>query len=291
VTARLLTCTTAEYHLDLKNTPDAPIALHNSSAKRLIEKSPMHAHAIHPRLGAKGRDTTKAMDAGTLMHALILGQPMDSFVVLDVADYKTKDARALRDAAIADGMQPVKRADLEEAKVAAAQIVVRLAELETPILFTGESEVKIEWEENDHEGNITLCRGMIDHVILRPGGATIYDLKTIEGADEESCKRQIANYGYDIQGAAYTSALAKLYPHLQGRIEFVDVFVEIEPPYGVNPLSHGGPTRHRGEMLWAKACREWAIAMKTGKWRGYSTGTRTTDVPTWALMQTEELTP
>ena len=296
MTARILTCTTAQYHADHESL--GPPALHNSYAKVIVQSSPMHAWYLHPRLGGAAHEATAAMDAGSLMHALVLNQPMDEFLaeyeIIDVPDFKKLDARALRDAAIAAGKKPVKKdafaAALAEARTAAQAIVIRLAALDEPIVFDGESEVKVEWEESLTDPvNEILCRGMLDHVRFHAKGATIYDLKKCESAADESCRKAIANYGYDIQGAAYTSALGKLHPELLGRIDFVDVFVEIEPPYGVNPIAFGGATRHRGEVLWAKACREWALAMKTGKWRGYSSGRKELDVAPWALSQAEEL--
>ena len=276
MTARLLDISTADYHADVGSGVPR---LSASIARELVAKSPLHAWQIHPRLGGTPRAPTEKMDAGSLVHALLLGDGMDEFAVIDVADFRTKAAQALRDAAIEQGKTVIKAADLARTTLVVNRLRERLTDI--GIDLTGTSEMKVEWTETV-AGETVLCRGMMDHVI----GPQILDLKTTTSADLKSCARHVIEYGYDIQGAAYVSALGKLHPELRGRGEFVAVFLETEPPYAVTPVRFDGTLRELGQRKWERAVKTWGQCLRTGIWPGYVGGITQIEAPTWALMDT-----
>src|SRR6185503_15222345 len=105
----ILNCSIDEYHNDPCETP----SLSASIAKLLIDKSPMHAHAAHPRFGGEKYESSAAQDAGTLIHRLLLGAGKD-IETIDADDYRTNAAKAARDAAKAAGRIPVLTRVLEE---------------------------------------------------------------------------------------------------------------------------------------------------------------------------------
>src|SRR5690606_29585641 len=92
-------------------------SLSQSIAHVLLAKSPLHAWLQHPRLGGKARAATKAMDEGSLVHALLLGQD-DQIVEVDADSWRTNAAKEQRDAARAEGKIPVLAGELDDVRTA-----------------------------------------------------------------------------------------------------------------------------------------------------------------------------
>lgn len=273
--ARIITGMSAdEYHSDPMPTP----SLSSSIAHTLISRSPLHAWSQHPRLGGVPREPTKSLDAGSLIHALLLGAGKE-LAILDVDDFKTKAAREARDAARAEGLLPIKRTDLDAAEAVAVQLRKRFAEY--GLTFEGLKEIVVTWSETADDGTEVLCRGMMDH-FARP---VIDDLKSCRSAHPNACQRHVDGYGYAIQWAAYTSAAAKLYPDLAGRIDMRFVFFELLPPYAVTPVRLSGTFRELGERRWRRAVNTWARCLREKRWPGYVDGWTELEAPPWALSQ------
>ncbi len=276
--ARVLDCTLDAYYRD----PCVVPSLSQSIAKVLITKSPLHAWTAHPRMGAVSQESTKAKDEGTLIHKLLLGKGA-TLSVLEVDDYKTKAARELRDDALANGRLPVKVADYIAAQAAAETLNVRLLDAGVD-LSGGVAEMPVEWHEEGYDGYV-LCRGALDY--FKRDALQIIDVKKIASADYESCMRYAYEYGLDIQDAAYRSAISKLVPDSAGRIDFVFAFVELEAPYGVNPVRLTGQFRDMGRARWDRAVRLWERCTREDHWPGYTESITTLEPPGWAIAKEE----
>lgn len=279
---RFLECDTDAYYADPCETP----SLSQSTATELILRSPLHAWQHHPRLGKLRRESTGAMDDGTLTHALLLGKGLEDIKVLDVDSFRTNAAKAARDEAIAAGKTVVKASEYEAA-IDVAKILRRRAADFGIALGTDNAEEKIEWTEETPEGSV-LCRGMLDHVVFNSAGgmgATIIDLKTCVSAHPKALERKILAYGYDIQETAYRRAVQAVAPECTGRIDFLFLFAEIVPPYAVTPVDLSGAYRLQGGLKWERACRTWARCLKTNKWPGYVEKRITLSPPPWALNE------
>ncbi|HLF12075.1 MAG TPA: hypothetical protein VJA26_12750 [Gammaproteobacteria bacterium] len=282
--ARILTCSEAEYFADPCSVP----SLSQSIAHTLITRSPLHAWAEHPRLGnvvkRSEKEPTKAQIRGTVLHALLLGKGFESVRVFSYDDYRTNVAKAAKAAAIADGCTPILQPDFEEAQVAADAIRMRLAE-QGCVLEGGQAEVAIEWYEEGNDGPL-LCRGRLDYLIVGENFAEIIDPKKIESADELACMRHADDYGHHIQGAAYVSAVEKLYPHLAGRVKFTFAFMEYDPPFAAVPRERDGLSRWVGEQQWNRAVKVWQQCMNSGEWPSYPIAPLT--VTPWTMKREEE---
>src|SRR5687767_12481495 len=87
------------YFSDPAETP----SLSASIAHTLVSKSPIHAWMQHPRLGGRGKKPTRAMDLGSVVHALLLGAGKEYCVIRapdgepEYEDFKKKAAREARD--------------------------------------------------------------------------------------------------------------------------------------------------------------------------------------------------
>jgi hypothetical protein len=282
-TANRLSVSPAAYYADPCTGP----SLNASTAKTLITRSPLHAWQEHPRLGGAPREATAAQEHGSLIHRLVLGAG-DDIEVIDAPDWRTKAAKEQRDDARTAGRIPVLVADHAEAEVAARAIADALAAFGIDLSGgeAGESEVMLSWHERSARGSV-LCRGMLDRLVLGRSGI-IYDLKTTPNAHPQACARRVADLGYDIQAAAYTSAVEKLRPDLVGRVEFVFVFAETEPPYCVTPMKPGGMMREFGLTRWQRAVEVWAACLADGRWPGYVESITQLELPPWVMAADAE---
>lgn len=275
MTARILEVSEDGYH----NDPCAVPSLSASIAHTLISECPEKAYAAHPRLGGVRRDPTKAMDAGTLIHKLLLREGKE-IAVIDAPDFRTKDAREQRADAYLAGRLPVLQHDYAE-KLAIAEILrERLAA--RGFEFTGQSEVAVEWTDVGTNGPV-LCRSRFDHVFLDQG--VIYDLKKCASSRPRDLARHLVDYGYDIQFEAYRRALAQLRPEFEGRVQMTFLFVEIEPPYSVVPATLDGAFREIGDARWSNAVHMWERCLETGFWPGYCNGVATLQAPRWVIAE------
>lgn len=250
----------AEYLADPCDTP----SLSSSIAHLLVSRSPRHAWRAHPRLGNVDRAATEAQDRGSVIHALVLGKGA-SFAVLDVDDFRTKDARAQREAAVADGRIPIKRDFYHECEGVALVVTSTLDKL--GIRLVGErqrTELVAIWQEDG-----AMCRARFDSL----DGATIYDLKTTREGTDQAIERSIRQYGYHIQAAAYVSALEHLGPELAGRVSFVPIFVECDTNE-VIPVELAANVLEVGRRRWKRAIDAWKRCLDANRWPGYAPSER-----------------
>lgn len=276
MSARILDVTPAAYH----NDPCAVPSLSQSIATTLLTKSPAHAWTEHPRFGNRAREATAATDQGELIHALLLGKGT-AVEIIAADNFRTKLAQQLRDAAIEAGKIPMLERQYRSVEAAAETLRGNLAS-EFGIEFNGRSEVPIEWDEPGADGPVT-CRGLLDHVILDDG--RILDLKSTRNSHPQACARHVLEFGYDIQHAAYTSAVAALRPDLAGRIDMQFVFVELSAPYAIVPARLDGTLREIGHERWQRAVRIWERCLRTNHWPAYAQEIVTLEAPAWALSQ------
>jgi hypothetical protein len=269
---RFARLTAEQYFAD----PCAVPALSASIAHVLDTESPLHAWTRHPRLGKISRPPTKSLDNGSLSHALLLDEGK-GIEVVNADDWRTKVAQAARDDARAAGKIPVLRGDYEDARETADTLKQRFAAL--GIALDGESETTALWTETARNGREVQCRGMIDHMKL----PRILDIKSIRSANPAMCRKHVENYGYALQRAAYVSAVERIRPELAGRIDFVFVFYELEPPFAVTPVRLSGAFREIGERGWRRAVDRWESCLRTNTWPSYADGILDLEPSPWAL--------
>lgn len=246
------------YHTDPCATP----SLSQSIAKVIIERSEAHAWLEHPRLGGIPRKATHRMDIGSICHAMMLGQPLTEVELIPFDDYRTKDAKALRDLAIEAGKIPMKSSEMGEwEKLNLAAEKLRNNLLRRGIEFKPDDcEVMFVWEKDG-----VLCRARLDNL----QGSAVIDLKFVEDASPAAVDRKVFDMGYDIQHAAYTEAVRECVPDSAGRESFTVVFCEIVPPYAVNPVKLGPSAKLLGDLKWNQARERWKAALASDYWPEY----------------------
>lgn len=291
------------YHRD--DFGDVP-TLSRSVAHMGITVSWRHAAAAHPRLaGTITRRESKAMDHGSLVHALLLSTDED-IAVIPCPDFRTKAAQALRDTAYEIGKTPVLMRDYEEAQAACeilkpeiCRAIWEAGNLQDwrPTWEEFGRELVALWEEitwrdgefdadrysNVHAGSVR-CRARWD--LFLPGAALIADLKVVTGgrwAQAAPFIRQLnteADSGA-MQAASYLRGLAAVHPETAGRGTFVFLRAEPYPPYSVVPIVVTEGLRQLGEERWMRGVAGWARCMASGVWPG--PGVAYAQAESWAV--------
>lgn len=273
-------------HVDYLNDPGERPTLSSSIAQVIAETNAFKAWHRHPRLGApKETAGTAATKKGSVLHKLVLGKGQDIEVV-DAADFKTKLARELRDAAIAAGRIPIVTDKFAGLQVLAEQLRARM--LEKGVTLAGETELTAIWERDG-----VLCRCRFDH--FDGAEAVIDDPKFTTSASPEDFTRKMVEYGYDIQWAAYTEAIETLYPDLVGRVRMRFVVSEAnedDPSNEVSVIEPDGTMRELGRKRWRRAKEIWRRCLAGGveveHWPGYTAAPVKVSAPAWALQREME---
>jgi hypothetical protein len=266
-----------DYHSDA----DGP-RLSQSLATICCNQSPLHAWQAHPLLGSKPYEYEPSDDDGSLIHSLILEPDSDNIEEIDEESIRTKDGKPAKNplatvegkelvsAALARGRIPVLSEKLAVFRYKAKAIRSRLQDMGTT--FDGDSEVVIYWTEETPFGPVR-CRCRLDHLFVTAERALIVDLKSTKDAHPRALKRAIWEYGYDIQHAAYTRAVAAVFPDLAGRIDMPFAFGELDKPYAVNPIELSGEFKRLGETRWERGRDRWAKCLAEDRWTAYEGGT------------------
>lgn len=274
------------YHAD----PVIEPSLSSSLADKLLQDSPRHAWAEHPRLGGateanedEDKLPTRAMEIGSVVHSILLGKGA-AVDQIDAPTYQTKAAKEARAASYAAGRQPILAPDMKKV----ARIVTSAHEQldETPdaraLLESGVSEAVLIWK--DAAG--PWCRVMLDKLIVDERSAVILDIKT-SGVSVNptgmSLGWKIANMGYETRAAFYERGLISLFPHLAGRIRFLHLWIETAPPYSLVISELDAAARTIGAKKAAAAIGIWRDCLAAGTdarhWPRYGAGIHRVEYP------------
>jgi hypothetical protein len=272
------------YHAD----PVVEPSLSSSVAKLLVHRSARHARYAHPRLNKvrpiEKYDPKKAI--GTAAHRTLLGKG-GAIKVVNSEDFRTKEARAVRDAALAAGMTPVLADDMTEVEIMVEAGRDQLADSDLAGYFDapGQSELTMVWRM----GRV-WCRGRIDRLpdAVREGGhVVIADLKTTSGSSHwDDWEGTAYDLAYDIQSVFYPIGLRTLIPAIR-TVSFRFAVLEQKPPYGLSVCEFPGVAVHEAELDVELAIRLWDTCMQTGKWPSYDGNTVTLDKAPWRSMRSE----
>lgn len=249
------------YHAD-------PTSISASGMKTLLKQSP--AHFLYERTHPK---TSKAMDLGTVAHAMVLGVGA-GFVAIE-GNRNRNDVKDAIAEAEAQGLVVLKPDELAAAE-RMADAVLRHPTASALLTAPGRSEVSMFWRDPAFD-LIRRCRW--DR--LTDDGIGI-DLKTTKDAEPEALRKTItleAGYGYDLSAAWYLAVAAGLGVDITA---YALVFVESTQPHPVVVVE---PTQFldRGTALATKALRIYRDCLDTGQWPGYAdTGFLQLSPPHWA---------
>ena len=235
-----------------------------SIAKILLARSPLHAWQYHRLLGGTESAPTAATTDGRILESIIFDLNLTRGLPFNA--YRSNEAKAARDAVLADGMIPVLESQWPE--YAAAGLAM-LAHLQAAgVDFSGGAHQKtILWTSEGVE-----CKGVLDYLVVGENFYVIYDLKTVEDASADGLARAVGNYGWDIQAASYMEAVETKRPDLAGRGKYILAAVEKEAPFAANPRELSAAFQSIGRIKWAKAKGVWSRCLASNTWPSYEAG-------------------
>lgn len=272
MTARLLTVDAPTYHAD--QVADQP-TLSSSIAKLLVDASPAHARANHPRLNPnyKPEDDDK-FSIGTCVHALLL-QGEQVFDRLAYDSWRTNDAKAAAKEARAHGRIPLLDKDADRVDEMLEAVRAQIGALEVdPLPFTdGTPEVTMVWDEQG-----VACRARIDW--LHASTLVIDDLKTTSRyANPEAWQRgPLYDHGADLQASLYLRGLRAV-TGVDAKWRWI--VVETQPPYALSVIAPTAAVLALGDAKVDLALRKWRHCLETGSWPAYPRTVVDAELPAW----------
>lgn len=271
--------TPEQYHSDPCGAP----SLSSTLARLVLNRSPRHAWAAHPRLNPEHESAeSKTFDIGRAAHRAVLGKGGDfvaypHHVLAKNGAASTTEAKEWAAEMRSRGFTVVKQDDFDVVNDMAASISEALAA--RGIAFPpARSELTA---VADIDG--VRCRAMLDHVPEDPR-LPIYDVKTTTDASPDAVIRAIASYGYDFQGAHYRDVWKAATGEDR---KFRMVFVEKEAPFGVAVVELVDDPQDPADWYadarakCAEARRIWGECLRDDQWPSYPTQTLLVGSPTW----------
>lgn len=264
----------AAYHADPCPAPSL-----SSGVVRALLRSPMHAWHAHPALNPAHRERpgNAATDEGTILHAMVLGTA-PCWRVIAADDWRTKDAKEARDAAIDEGATPILARRFHEIAGIADAIRPAFDALRQP----GNPEATLIWQEPKYGD--AWCRARVDWLPSGPRPLML-DLKTTKmSADPAEWQRKLTR-DYCVQAAWYLrgARACGLRP-----ADFVFVVAETEPPFAVSTLACAPSLIAYAEAQCERALAIWQRCAEADEWPGYAAQTAYVEAPSWLLARQEE---
>lgn len=264
---------------DVYHDDPAEPSLSSSIAKLLIGKSPAHARAAHPKLNPNfKREESDRFDIGTAAHALLL-KGEDIIHRCEFKDWRSKDARTMRDEARANGYVPLLADQDDEVRLMVAAFWEQIAghEAEPRPFINGDAETTLIWEDDDH----VFCRARLDW--LHRGYGFIDDYKTTHSsADPAAWVKTAYGMGADVQVAFYLRGLERLTGE---KAEFRFAVQECSQPYALSVVNLApGALAYATEKV-DVAIQKWRRCLESGEWPAYDRRVASMEIPTWAEFQ------
>jgi hypothetical protein len=258
-------------------------SLSSGMAGALLRDCPAKAFLSHPRLnGSYEEENDDKFDLGSATHALLL-EGEDLARVIDSDSYRTKEARAKRDQARADGKIPLLAEQYETVQwmliAAKAQLVESELHIEN-LQKEGAAETTIIWQDLDG----TWCR-------IRPDWlsydrvVTISYKTTAKSANPKVIDRMVESMGWDMAAAFYLRGIEAV---LQTVPAYVYMVQEVVAPYLCSFVGLTPQYLDLGKQKVQRAIEIWAECTKSGVWPGYPKKVAYVEPKPWAIAQWEE---
>ena len=249
-----------------------------SILKILLNASPAHAKAAHPRLNPnyEKRDDSK-FDLGTAAHAVFF-EGQANMRVIFANDWRSKSAQEERDEARAFGQIPLLDKDAQRCEQIVEALTDQIADVnaQPPLFDGGKAEQTLLWEDRG-----VACKARLDW--LRDDYAAIDDLKTTSRlANPEQWSRQLFNLGYDLQAAFYLRGLEAV---TNQRAQFRLVVIETAPPFAMSVLALSSGALELANAKIDKALAVWRACLEADTWPAYPALVATVEPPAWAESQ------
>lgn len=222
----------------------------------------------------------RTFDVGTLTHALILEGTLDHLVAeIPFENYRTKEAREMKQAAYDAGLIPINESEYESmlGDVWGMQAAIYHHDLARDLLTDHEPEVSLFWEQDG-----VPLKARID--ALHQTERIAVDLKTIRSARPNEVRKQISNLGYYIQARDYLNGLKAV---TGDEFEWYFVMVQSTEPYTVSVHQLTPEALDDAQIRIDHAIDRYKQAQQTG-WTGYPE-VFTQELTPWEAIKNEDL--
>lgn len=271
MSGRILQMSAEAYHADPidKERP----SLSASLASTLVNLSPAHAWASHPRLNPDfERKTEDKFDIANAVHHLLL-EGLDVMEVLAFPDYKTNAAKEAKELARAHGRIPILTKHAHVVTQMTNAVAKQLGELNVaPVPLTaGKPEQTLVWEDRG-----VLCRARVDW--LRDDYTQVQDVKTTSriGHPAGWARGALYDNGCDLQAAAYIRAVKAITGTAP---EFRWILIEKAPPFAVSVIAPEAAVLALGDAKWEKALETWKRCLDEDDWPAYGRDLHWAELP------------
>lgn len=260
-------------HLDIASAdyfadPCSGPSLTQSIASVLLDKSPRHAALRHPRLNPAWEpyEDTK-FNIGNAAHRMLIGRGKE-LVVCNYDDWRTKDAKAERDAAHAGGNVAILAHQFSTARDMACSFVDQVSTIDDckgafnpDIGGSGETVIIAEYEG-------VILRSMVDWM---RDTTHLDDLKTTgKSASPDNLPYVMADGGWDLQAAIQERILDVLDPDGRGRRHHYFYLQEDDDPYEVTVCELPESVMTIGRAKLDRAISIWRTCIQSNRWPGYA---------------------
>ena len=265
----------SEYHSDPIVEPSASASI----LATLYSRSPLHAYVRHPRLNPTFEPSkpTAAMAFGSAVHAMLtLSCEVKS---LDFDDFRTKEARAARDAIVAAGGIAMLADEYANAERMLTVLRRDLIGHEIGDVFSeGVGEVTMAWRDDG-----AWLRGRMDWWSEKRN--LIVDYKTTTVAEPDQWSRKLFDLGSDFAGVLYPQGVAALTGQRPPR--FLYIVQEVDPPHAFSVVEMDDQAQEFTTNRVAQAFHAWRECLSTGKWPGYPSRVCRVAPPVYAVKREE----
>lgn len=244
--------------------------LTNSAIKVLINETPADLHG-------REDEGSYAKRMGDVTHQLALDKGR-GYALSPYDRWASDDAKAWKAAAEADGLTPIKKADLDDALKMATLIKARIAEALGGAPYS--TEVPFYWVEETVHGKV-WCSGMLD--VWCASLAIAIDPKITKIIHGDKARAHISNMGWHTQNAWYRRGLGKILPELAGRIRFKNLLISPDKPHTSRLVEISEGWRTGAELDCERALAVYARCVATNEWPGYPAEGEILDEPSWQM--------
>lgn len=269
--------TIEEYHSDVCAGPSI-----SSSGLRVIEtKTPAHYWATSYLNPNRVPDEPKeAFDFGHASHVLLLGESgfREKFSVRpsEWSDWRTKDAKAWRDAERAAGRTVLTSEHITAVQGMASSLAAHPLARD---LLRGHVEQSLIFK--DKTGVFLKSRPDV----LSVADNMVVDLKTTTDASPEAVQRTVQSYAYDMQGALVGMAMKAVLD--VDMTAFALVFIEKTAPYAVSVVEVDLGWISYARRRLRRSIDTFARCIESGEFPGYE-GERVIYMPEWMRKRMDQ---
>ena len=259
-----------EYHADRGS-------LSSSGAHKLL---PPSCPALFLWEQLHGRKPKPQYDFGHAAHKFVLGEG-EEIAPVYADDWRTKEAKAQRDQAHAEGKIPLLKTAVDTALEMANKVMAH--PLAAALLAEGSPELSGYW--HDVETGVRL-RFRPDWLTeLASGRIACVDVKTSQSASPQDFSSSAAKFGYAFQNAWYVEGLRAL--EISDDPIFLFVIADKNPPHLVSVVALDDDAVAYGRRQMRRAIDTYAKCVAADDWPGYPATVHTVGLPRWAYYQEE----